>query len=126
MVRDVRQKKIFDWCKEVFGDVSATPYERALRFLEEAIELAQASGVIRDDAIRLAHHVYNAPCGSVDKEAGAVSVTLLAYCESVGLSADDEEQREVARVTGMDREKMRDRYLNKVRLGLAAPPMEKK
>lgn len=47
---------------------------------------------------RLVDHVYAKPAGELRQELGGLGVTLLALAQAAGLSADDAETREIARV----------------------------
>lgn len=97
--RDELQRRMLQWSIECFGREEATSIaQRALRLLEEAIELAQAAGVPQTMVEQLGNYVYGRPPGSLAQEVGGVSVTLLVLCAAAGLSADQEERREVARV----------------------------
>lgn len=97
--RDVRQADIHAWCVAAFGDHDARSIaQRGLRLAEEAIETAQACGCDPAMLHRLIDHVYAKPVGAIGQELGGLSVTMLALAEAAGLSADDEECREIARV----------------------------
>lgn len=97
--RDERQASIFEWAKAAFSVEEATSIpQRGLRLLEEAIEAAQACGVDRDSADRLVDYIFGRPAGRLSQEIGGVGVTVLALAAAVGLSADEEERREVNRV----------------------------
>ena len=117
--RDSRQRAIYEWALETFGDVAASHRERALRFLEEALELVQAAGLEFDDIHQLACHVYDKSSGDLRIEMGAASLTLVCLAESLGLSADACEINEFARVRGVDRESFRARQNAKAKLGIA-------
>jgi hypothetical protein len=90
-----------------------------VRFLEEAIELAQAEGLPAGDARRVFEHVYAKPPGDPLKEIGAVGITLLAYCASRGVSADDAERKEAVRVFAVDPAYFRERHNAKAAAGIA-------
>ena len=120
MERDGRQQAVFQWARETFGEAASTPSERALRLLEEAIELAQAEGVALDRVTAVAEHVYLKPAGQPEQEAGGVGLTLLAYCESRGFSADGAEERELERVLAIDPAHFRERHNRKADVGIAA------
>lgn len=99
IMRDIRQNRTFQWCVAAFGkSVADNKIERGARFLEEAVELAQAVGVPEETALKLVRHVYSRPVGEVTSELGGVGVTLLVLCELLGLSADTCEEMEVNRV----------------------------
>jgi hypothetical protein len=89
LTRAERQREVFEWCGRTFGlESQRDRKKRALRFLEEAIELYQAEGCNLEQAQALVAHVFAKPAGEPQQEVGGVSVTLLSYCEAAGLSAE--------------------------------------
>jgi hypothetical protein len=97
--RATRQGQIADWTVAAFGREEATGLpQRGVRLLEEAIEAYQATGGTVEMGHKLLDFVFARPVGSLHQEIGGVSVCLLALAAAAGLSADDEEAREVARV----------------------------
>jgi hypothetical protein len=97
--RDELQRRVSQWCAAAFGDDHAASIEqRAVRFAEESIELAQACGADPAMLHRLIDHVYSRPVGDRAQEFGGVGVTLLALAQACKVSADDEERREFDRV----------------------------
>lgn len=119
--REVRQSDAFAWAGKTFGPVAADKRERARRFIEEAIELAQACGLHPREVDKILLHVYSKPPGQVAQEVGGVGVTLLCLCEAFGVSADVEERRELLRVYSMPAQDFRDRHNAKAAAGVAAP-----
>ena len=119
--RDERQRQVYDWVRTTFGLSNQDSRERALRFFEEAVELAQAEGLSERELLRVVEHVFAKPAGSVAQEAGGVGTTLLAYCESKGISADDAERREFERVLAIPAEHFRRRHKVKSDAGVAVP-----
>ncbi len=117
--RDELQITILKWVRDTFGEATCDPRERVLRFLEEAIELAQAEGVHRADATRVLDHVYNKVPGDPVLEVGGVGVTLLSYCAVKRISADEAERVEAARVFAIDPEEFRKRHNAKAAAGIA-------
>lgn len=117
--RDLRQSLVLDWVKSTFGEKTCNVEERVLRFLEEAIELAQAEDIPIQRIIRLAEYVYGKPKGYPSQEVGGIGVTLLAYCELRRISADSEELREWMRVSTLDPEHFRRRQNMKAGAGVA-------
>lgn len=105
-----------EWVARTFGETSA--YERALRLLEECVELAQAEGVSLDDALNVARHVYSKPLGMPYQEVGGIGLTLLAYCATVGLSADECEREELVRVLTLPADYFRKRQNVKADAGI--------
>lgn len=97
--RLVRQIKVANWVKEAFGLQQARSVEyRGLRFVEEAIELAQSCSCKKETLHRLIDHIYSRPAGELFQELGGVGLTLLALASAAGLSADWAEQAELERV----------------------------
>lgn len=96
MNRNDRQAAVISWVHAAFGADSVA--QRALRFLEESIEAYQAAGCDAAVAHCLIDYVFDKPAGVLNQELGGVGVTLLALAATAGLSADEEEQREFARV----------------------------
>jgi len=119
--RAQRQKAVAKWVEDTFGSEVMEPVERATRVLEETLELAQAAGVPGTDVLRLFRRVYDRPIGALRQEVGGVGVTLLAFCESVGIDADQAESDEFDRARGKPCDEMRARHQSKVEAGLAAP-----
>lgn len=97
--RDQRQAAIFAWAKAAFSEEETTSLpQRGLRLLEEAVEAFQACGGDEETAARLVKYVFGRPPGDLGQELGGVGVTTLALAAAAGVSADEQEQREVARV----------------------------
>lgn len=83
------QTDVVTWAMHCFGsDSVCDPTVRAHRFLEEALELVQATGIPKSDALRLVDYVYSRPVGELEQEVGGVMVTLATYCDALGLSMD--------------------------------------
>jgi NTP pyrophosphatase (non-canonical NTP hydrolase) len=97
--REYRQGQVAEWCSAAFGSEHASSIpQRAVRLLEEAIELAQAAGVPRPMAENLLGFIYCKPAGELHQEIGGVSLCILALATAAGLSAEAEEVREIERV----------------------------
>ena len=80
------QKRVVDWVRSTFDEATqANTAERALRFVEEAIELGQAVGVPRRDIDRLADRVYGNPPGEASKEVAGCGITLLSIAGTLGV-----------------------------------------
>ena len=92
------QQRVFEWLSACFpSQVCRDRNERAHRFLEEALELAQAGGCSQHDAHQLLEYVYSRPAGSVDAEVGGVMVTLAGLCAASGLDMVEAADRELVR-----------------------------
>jgi hypothetical protein len=118
--RDQRQVDACTWVLKTFGsEVAWDPRERARRFIEEAIELAQACGLTEFDVDDILAHVYCKPPGEVFQEAGGVGITLLMLCQAFGISADHAERTELQRVQSIPAQHFRDRHNIKAAAGVA-------
>lgn len=81
------QERAVNWIRECFGEgVAMDSTERSCRFLEEALELAQATGMSRGQAGILLDYVYSRPIGVPKQEVGGVLITLSALCNLHGIS----------------------------------------
>lgn len=79
------QDYLADWLERCLGKKTLkSRKDRAMRVLEEAVELAQAVGIPREKALEQLHHTYNRPKGRVAQEiAGVINAALLA-AEALG------------------------------------------
>jgi len=109
-----------DWGYRCFGkEHMENRVIRALRFAEEAIELAQACGVAEEKINDLTKAVYSKPSGDPFQEIGGVMVTLAVLTNSLGY--DDIEfafEAEVRRCISKDPEYFKERNQAKLDLGL--------
>ncbi len=92
------QSRVEEWLhacfpKSVFSDRT----ERTHRFLEEALELSQANGCTKADALALVEYVFGRPIGLPEQEVGGVMVTLASLCSASGLNMDAAGNKELAR-----------------------------
>ena len=94
------QAEVGDWMLACFGSVIAADLlERADRFTEEALELAQTMpGFNAERAHALVDYVFSRPVGERGQEVGGVMVTLAALCNPVSISIRAEAERELARI----------------------------
>ena len=70
------QQRVEEWLEACFPlSVRSDRAERTHRFLEEALELAQANGCSRDDAVALVDYVFSRAKGDPKQEVGGVMVT---------------------------------------------------
>jgi hypothetical protein len=92
------QFRVADWLAACFGrDVAVDRNERLHRFLEEALELAQAGGCTKRDAMLVLDYVFSRPPGDVVDEVGGVMVTLAGLCEASRVDLNEASERELAR-----------------------------
>jgi len=95
------QSRLQPWLESCFGDVDvylADKPKRNLRFVEEALELAQACNMPRADAHALVDYVFDRPSGEVSQEVGGVMLTLAALCLAQGVDMHTCGDFELARV----------------------------
>jgi hypothetical protein len=81
------QTEFMDFVLDAWGPESATPDERARRFLEEAVELAQACGVGRDQMWRIFSRVTAKPPGVANREFAQAQLTLLGVSAALGMKS---------------------------------------
>lgn len=118
MHRDLRQNSLFLLGKELFGESNMTDTKmRALRMLEEAIELYQSCGCEAEQAKKLIDYVFSREPGGLFQEIGGLGVTVLALAESCGFSADDAEIAEIQRLRSKPKEHFAKRNQHKIDLG---------
>jgi len=115
---DRKQKKVYAWVETRLGKLNQNKKERALRFLEESLELVQTIGVTESDIFAVLAHVYSKPQGETAQEIGGVGVTLLALSEATGISFDWALEREITRIHTSSPKKFRDRQDQNVKLGI--------
>lgn len=108
------------WALDTFGPVAADPSERARRFVEEALELAQAMGLGAEDIAALVSRVWSRPAGDAAKEIGQTQACLETLAESLGLSADALAEAEFDRVRSIPKSEWYRRHNAKVAAGLAS------
>jgi NTP pyrophosphatase (non-canonical NTP hydrolase) len=96
---DVYQKRIRDWVHSTFGEDAVTNVrERALRLLEEAIELAQACGIRDQTALQLVAYVFSRSPGKPAQELAGCLLTAYAAASALGVNAREELEKELERV----------------------------
>lgn len=113
------QSKAWSWACRAFGPETAGDVKlRALRFIEEAIELVQACALDSEDIRMMTHIVYSRPPGDVAQEVGGVEVTLAVLCAATGTLLRAAADRELARVhTPEVMQKVRNRQASKPKPG---------
>jgi len=92
------QKRVERWLSECFPPaVTRDRLERNHRFLEEALELAQANGCTKQDALELIDYVFSRPVGDPRQEVGGVMVTLAGLCSAIEINMDEAGDLELQR-----------------------------
>lgn len=93
------QSRVWRWVVSTFGEPTAADVsERAMRFTEEALELAQSVGMSDATALRLVDYVWSRPAGEPSQEVGGTMVTLLTLAEQHGLDVLASALTEIARI----------------------------
>ncbi|MEO0870472.1 MAG: hypothetical protein AAFY19_00730 [Pseudomonadota bacterium] len=93
------QQRVQPWMMECFGpETSADTLERSDRFIEEALELVQASDYPKARALELVKYVYGRDQGEINQEVGGVMVTLAALCLARNLDMHEAGETELARI----------------------------
>lgn len=111
--------EFLQWAVGIFGPVAVDRQERALRFLEEAIEVAHVEGISEVALKAVAKRVYANPPGDVGREIGQASATLEMLAANIGYSASAEGAREFVRVQAISKDVWQKRHKAKVDLGIA-------
>ncbi len=115
-----------NWVVSRVGEDHMQPRERAMRLLEEAIELAQAEGVTENQVRLQVGHVYNRPPGDPIQEAGGIAVCLLAWCVSRGKRFIDVAMAELERIEAKSAEAIRGSLARKADSDLVTCVTEEK
>jgi hypothetical protein len=116
------QHRLRNWVESRLGKRAMARHERAMRMLEEAIELAQALGVSQSDARRIWIHVYSKPPGAPEQELGGAALTLLACAEGCGFTLSHCAEKELCRIESLPQEKFRKRQALNASLCIGAKP----
>jgi hypothetical protein len=108
------QERVKDWIIGTFGEgVIVDMPERLHRFIEEAIELAQALEMPKDDIIRQIVRTYSRPSGEPFQEIGGVMVTLNGLATAAGIdvlaAAETELSNNIKNASAI-----REKWLNKI------------
>ena len=91
------QARVHEWLSACLGvETTADLVERRHRFLEEALELVQASGGRREEVLPLVDYVYGRPPGEIGQEVGGVMVTLASLCTASHLDMSQSGETELA------------------------------
>ena len=93
------QSRVQDWLVKCFGKMVAKDHkQRTHRFLEESLELAQATGCTATEAYQLVDYVYGRDIGDRHQEVGGTMLTLAALCQAQGIDMESAAEDELKRV----------------------------
>lgn len=114
------QQEMLEWACDTFTiEVAMDRRERALRMIEEAIELAQACGLEIPDLGIVISRVYDRPAGEPVKEIGQAGMCLALLAELYDCDLPYEMCREFMRVQSIPKDEWARRHAAKVELGMA-------
>lgn len=69
------------WLEATFNiEYAEDKHSRNLRFLEEALELVQSTGLSKEACLQLVYYVFSRPIGETPQEVGGVMTTLSCLC----------------------------------------------
>ena len=93
------QDRVMGWWRQCLGSVeqSLQSPQRVHRFVEEALELAQACNIPREECLALVDYVYGRPTGEIGQEVGGVLTTLAVLCEGRGMDMAECGENELER-----------------------------
>lgn len=92
------QDKVRAWLVECLGQGSADNVKlRCGRFIEEAIELAQAGGLTQKQVEDMVAYIYSRPKGEIVQEVGGVAITLATLCSALNVNLETAGKIELAR-----------------------------
>lgn len=95
---ETMEDRVAAWVRSRIGEDHMYSRERAMRLLEEAVELAQAEGIQIGMIERQARHVFGRPPGEPAQEAAGVAVCLLAWCAATGHRLNELAMAEIERI----------------------------
>lgn len=108
-----------EWARDMFGEIAGNPQERALRFVEEAVELAQAMELDRAKMTAIVDRVWSRQAGDVSREIGQCRVTLDLLAFIIGVDPTSEAAAEFGRVKSIPKEEWMKRHQAKIERGFA-------
>jgi hypothetical protein len=117
--RSLSLSKRLQWAEETFGATAVDPQERALRFLEEALELSMCLGITPEQLQMIGARVYSRPKGDRWQEFGQVQFTLDLLGEVFGIDPKQRADIEFGRVQAIPKGEWERRHKAKVALGIA-------
>lgn len=119
--REVRQDVAEAWGVNTFGVMETRSVsQRTFRLNEESVEACQVAGVDPELLKIQIDEVYSRPVGQIHQELGGIGLCVLLLAAAVGLSADEEEQRELRRVLNKPAKHFTARNADKNARGLIA------
>jgi len=107
------QQVVHWWCLTCHGkERTQNVKERALRFTEESIELAQIF-LTKEDVLKMVEYVYSRSTGEAPQEVGGVVITLAALCTAIDIDIAKAYEIEIERVW-RNIDKIREKQKSKI------------
>ena len=107
------------WAVSTFGEIAEDKEERAMRFIEEAVELVYAIGLTSGTLAKIANRVYGRPRGERWQEVGQAQLTLELLAEVYGINPQLRAAIEFERIQAIPKEEWERRHQAKVTAGIA-------
>lgn len=112
------ESRVAAWVCSRIGPEYMASKERAMRCLEEAVELAQAEGISWQQTVRQVFYVLDRPSGAPMQEAGGLAVCLLGWCAANGVKLSDISRDEILRIEAKPLDSIRGSVSRKSDQGL--------
>ena len=107
------------WAYNNFGPNAVDKIERSRRVIEECLELVQAVGLAKEEAVKILDHVYSQEPGRKDHELGDTLFVLYALAYSLQLSTAECSRHAFHRANAKTPDYWKARHENKKGLGLS-------
>ena len=107
------------WAVSTFGEVAEDKEERAMRFLEEAIEVANAVGLPPETLQMIGARVYSRQKGDLSREIGQAMLTLELLADVLTIDPQRAAADEFSRIQSIPKEEWERRHQAKVDMGIA-------
>lgn len=92
------QNNCMDWATQTFGEkINTDLSERNQRFLEEALELVQSTGMTSKQSHAMVDYVFARPIGETHQEIGGVMVCLALLCSIQNFDMNELGSTEISR-----------------------------
>lgn len=107
------------WAVSIFGEGAEDGEERAMRFIEEAVELVNAVGLSASVVHAIVERIYTRQKGDRGREMGQAMLTLELLAEAYGIDPSRCADVEFARIQAVPKEEWERRHKAKVEAGIA-------
>jgi uncharacterized protein with PIN domain len=114
-----RPSRALQWAVDTFGRIALDAQERAMRFLEEAVELGHSLGVSHVTVQAIVHRVYGRERGDVNREVGQAQMTLECLAKAINVDADNEATKEFHRIQAIPKSEWERRHAAKKAIDIA-------